>query len=51
VCDEDNGKQLGMKIQKAHEGDGDGKNALSIFSSSSYSDSKCSFVMHCSLGV
>jgi len=51
VCDENNGKQLGIKTQKAHEGDVDGKNAFSIFSFSNYFDSKCSFVIHHSLGV
>jgi hypothetical protein len=51
VCDEDNGKQLGIKIQKACERDVDGKNALSIFNFTSYSDFKCFFVMHYSLGV
>jgi hypothetical protein len=38
VCDENNEKQLGIKIKKAHEGDVDGKNALNIFSSNNYSD-------------
>jgi hypothetical protein len=51
VCDEDNGKQLGIKIPKAHERDVDGKNALNIFCFTSYFDFKCFFVMHYSLGV
>jgi hypothetical protein len=46
VCDENNDKQLEIKIQKAHEQDVDGKNALIISSFNSYFDSKCSSVTH-----
>jgi hypothetical protein len=51
VCDENKEKQLGIKIQKVHERDVDGKNALNIFSSDSYFNSKCSSIVHYSWGV
>ncbi len=46
MCDEKCENQLGIKIQRVHEGNVDGKNALNIFSSSNYFNSKCSFVAH-----
>jgi hypothetical protein len=51
MCDENNEKQLGIKIQKAHEGDVDGKNALIIFRSNNYFNFKCSPIVHYSWGV
>jgi len=51
MCDENNNKQLGIKIQKAHEGDVDGKNVFNIYSSNSYFDFKCSFVVDNNWGV
>jgi hypothetical protein len=46
MCDEKCENQFRIKIQKVHEGDVDGKNALYIFSCSNYSDSKCSSIVH-----
>jgi hypothetical protein len=49
--DENNEKQLGIKIQKTHEGDVDGKNAFIIFSFNNYFNSKCFSIVHYSWSV
>ncbi len=36
MCDENNDKQLEIKIQKVHEQDVDGKNAFNISNSNNY---------------